>query len=138
VLIVDEYLAIRVLAGDWPAALPDDAVGLTVSRHWRLLQRLHAPAGGQLSTLLGALSSDDRAVLRFPHPEVLTILDPRPLLDDAARLAAAFGNTGLLIAETAVAGLEHGGRLFFGTAANVGQRLTEIAAELEIEIRVVS
>jgi hypothetical protein len=50
VIVIDEYLAVRVLGG---AALP----------------------GGDLG------------VIRQPQPEVLQILDPRPLLDDAAAIA---------------------------------------------------
>ncbi len=74
-ILIDEYLAIRVLGGAWPDGLPDDDLGLTASRHWRLLQRIHAPAGGQLSQRLGALPVEDLGVVRHPHPEVLQILD---------------------------------------------------------------
>jgi len=107
VILIDEYLAIRVLGGAWPDGLPDDDLGLTASRHWRLLQRIHAPAGGQLSRRLEALPIEDLGVVRHPHPEVLQILDSRPLLDDAARLAARYGG-GLLIAESLAAALAHG------------------------------
>jgi len=34
--IVDEYVALRVLFGDWPAEVPHDVLGLTYTRHWRL------------------------------------------------------------------------------------------------------
>jgi hypothetical protein len=44
---IDEYLAVRVLGGDWPDALPDDElVVLPSNRHWRLLQALHSLRGG--------------------------------------------------------------------------------------------
>ena len=136
--MVDEYLAVRVLAGYWPDGLPDDDPVLPASRHWRLLQRVHSPSGGQLSRLLAGLPGGDLGVVRWPHPEVLQVLDPRPLLDEAAALAARDGGTGLLIAETLVAGLAHGRQLWFGTQANVG-RLTERAAgELGIELHVLT
>jgi hypothetical protein len=35
--VVDEYVALRVLFGDWPAEIPHDVLGLTYTRHWRLL-----------------------------------------------------------------------------------------------------
>jgi len=55
VLVIDEYLAVDVLLGDWPAELPDDeTLGLTASRHFRLLQRVHQPSGGQLSGVAAA------------------------------------------------------------------------------------
>ena len=136
-IVVDEYLAARVVGGDWPGGLPDDELALTASRHWRLLQALHGGRGGQLSQLLAPLSPAGRDSLRHPHPEVLQVLDPRPLLDEAAMIAARFGGTGLLIAESLVAGLGFGRQLWFGNSANVG-RLTERAAgELGIEVQVI-
>jgi len=50
VIVVDEYLAVRVVGGRWPEGLPDDEdLVLPAARHWRLLQRIHAPGDGQLS-----------------------------------------------------------------------------------------
>jgi hypothetical protein len=137
VIVIDEYLAVRVLGGDWPDELPDEDLGLTVSRHWRLLQRVHNPSGGQLSQLLAALPGGDLGVVRWPHPEVLTILDPSPLLDEAAAIAARYGGTGQLIAESLAAGLANGRRLVFGTQRNVGQLLARAAAEMGIQVQVV-
>jgi hypothetical protein len=62
---------------------------------------------------------------------------PRPLLDEAARLAARYGG-GLLIAETLAAGLAHGRNLWFGTDRNVGRSLALAAAELGISIQVLA
>jgi hypothetical protein len=56
VIVVDEYLAIRSLLGDVPGDLPDEPLAITASAHWRILQRIHAPSGGQLSQALSALS----------------------------------------------------------------------------------
>jgi hypothetical protein len=86
VIVIDEYLAVRVLGGDWPEGLPDD---------------------------------DDLGVVRWPHPEVLTVLDPRPLLDEAARITARFGG-GWVIGETLAAALAHGRRLYYGSPDNIG------------------
>lgn len=135
-IVVDEYLAVRVLRGRWSAELPDDDLGLPASRHWRLLQALHGQRGGQLSQLFSQASPSVVDSIRWPHPEVLTVLDPRPLLDDAAVLAARFGGTGLLVAETLAAGLARGRQLWFGTPANVGRLLERAAHELDIVVRV--
>ncbi len=137
-LVVDEYLAVRVLAGNWPADLPDDEIALPAARHWRLLQRVHAPGTGQLSQLLATLPAEDLDVVRHPHPEVLQILDPRPLLDEAAAIAARYGAGGLLIAETLAAGLAHGRQLSFGTDRNVGSVIQRIADDLDIVVHIVS
>jgi hypothetical protein len=136
-IVVDEYLAVRVVRGRWPSGLPDDELALTASRHWRLLQALHGGRGGQLSQALGQLSPTGQDSVRHPHPEVVQVLDPRPLLDEAAIVAARFGGTGLLIAESLVSGLAHGRQLWFGTTINVGRLLAQAASELGIEVHVV-
>ena len=137
-IVVDEYLAIRSLLGVLPEGLPDEPLAITTSAHWRLLQRVHAPAGGQLTQALAALPAPDREALRFPHREVLEVLDPRPRLDEAAQIAARFGKTGWLIAETVTAGLTYGRQLWFGSDRNVGVRLREIADDLGIAVHVVA
>jgi hypothetical protein len=137
-IVVDEYLAVRVLRGAWPEGLDDtDDLVLPASRHWRLLQRIHAPGTGQLFRILSMLRSTDLDGLRYPHPEVLQILDPRPLLDEAAQLGARFGG-GWLIDETLAAGLHHGSALWFGTERNVGRTLQAAADDLGIAIHVVA
>jgi hypothetical protein len=138
VIVVDEYLAVRVLGGGWPDDLPDDDLALPASRHWRLLQRVHNPSTGQLSRLLSALPGGDLGVVRFPHPEVLQVLDPRPLLDKAAAIAGSYGGTGLLVAESLAAGLAYGRELWFGTERNVGRLLAHAAAELGVAINVIN
>lgn len=134
-LVIDEYLAVRVLGGNWPAGLPDnEELGLPASRHWRLVQRVHAPGTGQLSRILGQLSTAGRDMVRHPYPEVLLVLDPRPLLDSAASISARYGAGGLLTAETLAAGLAFGHELWFGPARNVGRTLARIAGDLGIAI----
>ena len=86
---------------------------------------MHAPGAGQLSRLLAALRGD-LGVIRHPHPEVLVVLDPRPLLDEAAAIAARYGGTGWLIAETLAVGVAHG-QLWFGAEHNIGRLLARAA-----------
>lgn len=135
-LVIDEYLAVDVVLGDWPTGLPDDddILLLPASRHFRLLQRIHNPGGGQLTSILEWLSPDGREAIRHPHPEVLQVLDPRPLLDEAAAIGARYRTGGLLIVETLAAGLAYGHQLWFGNEANIGGRLAEIADDLGIGV----
>lgn len=134
-LVIDEYLAVDVTLGDWPAGLPDDdTLGLPASRHFRLLQRIHQPGGGQLTATLERLSPTGRQAMRYPHPEVLQVLDPRPLRDEAASIGARYHTGGLLIVETLAAGLAFGHQLWFGIQRNIGSRLADIAADLGIAI----
>jgi hypothetical protein len=138
-LVIDEYLAVDVVRGAWPEGLPDDDVlGLTANRHYRLLQRVHDPGNGQLSAILARMSEAGRETIRNPHPEVLHILDPRPLLDEAASIGARYRTGGLLVTETLAAGLAFGRALYFGAEANVGRRLAEIAADLGIAVQVIT
>ena len=135
-IIIDEYLAVRVVLANWPSDLPDDDLALPATRHWRLLQALYSPRGGQLSQILSSLSELDRSALRSPHPHVLQVIDSRPLLDNAALIAARYGGTGLLNAETLAAGLALGGQLWFGTERNVGRLLDRAARELGIAVHI--
>lgn len=59
------------------------------------------------------------------------------MLDDAARLAAAYRG-GLLIAESLAAALVHGRTLYFGTDRNVGRVLSMAARELGTNIHVLA
>lgn len=137
-LVIDEYLAVTVLLGDWPAGLPDDDnLLLPASRHFRLLQRIHQPSGGQLTTVLARLPEPDREAVRHPHPEVLQIIDPRPLLDEAASIGARYATGGLLTLETLAAGRTFGHQLWFGTERNVGKTLSRIAGDLHIDVHVI-
>ena len=80
-IVIDEYMAVRVLGGAWPDDLPDDELALPANRHWQLLQRVHGPSSGQLSRLLArppcppTLSThlEGLGVVRFPHPEILLV-----------------------------------------------------------------
>jgi len=141
VIVIDECLAVRFLRGQWPDGLPDDELALTASRHWRLLQALHGGRGGrgcQLSHVLTGAPPDVVAAIRWPHPEVLQVPDPRPLVDDAAALAARFGGTGLLNRRDDGAGLAYGRQLWFGVPANVGRLLESATGELGIELHVLA
>ncbi|MGH9118624.1 MAG: hypothetical protein ACRD0A_12345 [Acidimicrobiales bacterium] len=135
-LVIDEYLAVDVMLADWPEGLPDDdIVGLPASRHFRLLQRVHQPGSGQLSAILDRLSPAGRDSLRHPDPEVLQVLDPRLLLDQAAAIGARYRTGGLLVVETLAAGLAFGHQSWFGSDRNIDDRLA-IAADLGIAVHV--
>lgn len=62
--------------GSTLAELPDEDVVLPASRHWRLLHALDGGRGGQLSQLFTGVSPALVTASRWPHPEVLTVLDP--------------------------------------------------------------
>lgn len=102
-LVIDEYLAVRVLGGNWPDVLPDDDLGLPAFRHRRLLQRVLAPR--RRAAVPAPRCATRRGPRRrsLPHPEVLQVLDPRPLFEQAASILARNGAGGLLVAETLAA-----------------------------------
>jgi hypothetical protein len=52
-IVIDEYLLVRVVLGQWPVDVPhSEELILPLSRHWRLLQALHGPGTGRLSAVL--------------------------------------------------------------------------------------
>jgi hypothetical protein len=69
---------------------------------------------------------------------VLQVLDPRPLLDEAASIGARYRTAGLLVTETLAAGLTRRRALYFGTEANIGRRMREIAVDLGIAVHVLT
>jgi hypothetical protein len=95
------------------------------------------PRRGTAVQLFAALPDSDLDAVRFPHPEVLHVFDPRPLLNSAADIAAGYSAGGLLVAETLAAGVAYGRQLWFGTERNVGHVLSRVAADLGIAVRVV-
>ena len=129
VIVIDEYLAVRVVGGDWPAALPDDELALTASRHWRLLQALHHPRRGQLSRILAAAPGADRGGVRFPHPEVLRSSTPRPLLDEAAQPRRPLRRDGAARRRDASRRGSPTARSTSAPSANVGRLLARAAGE---------
>lgn len=134
-IVIDEYLAVDALVGEWPDGVSEDeTLGLPATCHYRLLQRIHQPGPGQLSAILARLGPQDRDSIRYPHPEVFQVLDPRPLLDEAASISARYHLGGLLVPEILAAGLAHGRQLWFGNPANIGLRMAEVAADLHIAI----
>ena len=138
-IVIDEYLAVDVLRGNWPDGLPDDdQLGLPATHHYRLLQRVHQPGTGRLSRILAGLSDPGREAIRRPHPDIVEVLDSRPLLDPAAQIAARYRTGGLLFTETLAAGLAHRRALYFGTDDNVGERFAAIAADLGMTITVLA
>ncbi len=80
---------------------------------------------GLVPRVVGALETD-----------VHQVLDPRPLLDDAAIVARHFGGTGLPIAETITTELSDGSALSFGSERNVGTRLAEVTEALQTRLHI--
>ena len=136
--VVDEYVALRVLFGDWPAEIPHDVGGLTYTRHWRLLSTMANPTGGRISRALAALSSQDRELIRRPHPDLLEVLDPRATSLLAADLLETIGPTSILIAETLAAAIRFQSDLYFGDPQNAVGPIREHARVFGLKIIVVA
>src|SRR5579872_1862134 len=117
--IVDEYVALRALVDDWPPEIPPDLLGLTYTRHWRLLSAMAVPTGGRISRVLGALEAEHQEVIRRPHPDLVEVLDPRPTSLLAADLLTRIGPTSLLVAETLAAAIHFRSSIYFGDPQNM-------------------
>ena len=136
--IVDEYVALRALVGDWPVEIPADLLGLTYTRHWRLLSAMAVPAAGRISRRLSALGTEDREAIRRPHPDLVEVLDPRATSVLAADLLATIGPTSILIAETLAATIHFESDLYFGDPQNAAGSIGEHAQVLGLNIVVVA
>lgn len=136
--IVDEYAAVRVLIGDWPPDLPRDLLGLTYTRHWRLLSALAVPTRGRISRQLEGLSRDGREAIRRPHPELVEVLDPRATSVLAADLLQSIGPTSVLIAETLAAAIHHRSEVFVGDPQNAAGAMAQHAETLGVTLTIVS
>lgn len=131
--IVDEYVALRVLTGDWPSEMPEDLLG-PYTRHWRLLSATALPSGGRISRQLGALTDNGREAVRRPHPDLVEVLDPRTVAPLAADLLQTIGPTSMLIAETLAAAIHHRSPAFFGDPQNATGAIADHAHTLGVEL----
>jgi hypothetical protein len=143
VILVDEYLAIRVISGNAAEALGSGAVGLTYSRAYRLTRALSTSGPGRLrvrgrfTRLVDALGELDQRVLYEwlgnPDPAVLEIIDPRVFL----RTTAALQNTyavSLLQAETLAASADQEWPIRFGDPDSASVAVHRAARELGLDL----
>lgn len=146
-LLVDEYVALPSLAGRSPVAVQGQAIAITYGRAYRLSRALLDPGPGRLQVrgrftrLADALSPADQHALRErlaePDPEVLTIVDPRPLI----RATGAIQNTyalSMLQAETLAAALTHDWAIRFADAASAPDAVRQAADELGLDLQVLA
>ena len=123
-IICDEYLALAALSENFPISTAAGPVAITPAAWSRVLRSRHRVddprqvAIGQLSELISRLSPDGRAKLAMPDPSLLEIVDPRPFLDTAARLAVSY-RLSYMAAEMASAALFHRAPLHFASELNV-------------------
>ncbi len=145
-ILLDEYLALPVMAERPPPALAMQSMGLTYSRAHRLIRALlHTGPGrlqlrGRFTRLADALSENDREVLfaRIIDPDraLVQIVDPRPLI----RATAAIQNTyalSLLQAETLAAAVTYDWPIRVGDESTVTAELNRAAVELGLDLAVI-
>lgn len=145
-ILVDEYAALPALVDRPPATLGGESLALTYSRAYRLTRGLLDPGPGRLDVrgrftrLAEELTTTDRQLLyealADPDPEVLTIVDPRPLI----RTAAAIQNTyplSLLQAETLAAAVTHDWAIRFADRGSSSAAVRQAADELSLDLAVI-
>lgn len=123
-IICDEYLALAALRKSPPVQTSQERIAITPAAWARALRSRHnidnpqQVVGGQLSHIIRRLSPADRAQLSRPDPRLLAILDPRPFLDNTARLSAVY-RLSYMAAEMAAASIYHQAPLLFAVEGNV-------------------
>ncbi len=135
-IVVDEYLVLRVLAGAGEVdGLPDDIMGLTYLRHWRLVSTIAKSEGsGRLSRTLSHLDPSRRRFIEQPDARLLQVIDPRPLILSAGRAHSLVGGLSALMAETVAACLHHESPFYVGDRQNAVGVLADKVRSLGIDI----
>jgi hypothetical protein len=145
-ILLDEYLALPVMAERPPPSLGMQSTALTYSRAHRLIRALvHTGPGrlqlrGRFTRLADALSENDREVLfaRIIDPDhaLVQIVDPRPLI----RAAAAIQNTyalSLLQTETLAAAVTYDWPIRFGDRTSITPEFNRASIELGLDLAVI-
>jgi len=145
VILVDEYLAIFVIAGSAPDALAGHGVALSYGRAYRLTRALIDVGPGRLqlrgrfTRLVDGLSPDGQRLLADwladPDPAVLAVVDPRPLIGAAAALQNTYAIS-LLQAEMLAAAVNHDWPIRFGDPDSTTPHVGRAAQELGLDVAV--
>jgi hypothetical protein len=147
VILVDEFLAIRVMVGRAPKALRGESAALTYGRTYRLTRALLGSGPGRLQVrgrftrLVDALGEDDQRALgewlADPDPAVLTVVDPRVYIRSTAVLQNTYA-VSLLQAETLAVGAEHDWPIRFGDLDSAPEPVQRAARDLGLDLGVVA
>ena len=141
-LICDQYLAIRAIAGDLPQELQGEHLAIASSHYWLLLraaakQRDSTPVMGQLSQLIAELSPAAKEELAAPLPDVIEILDFRDYAHASAEAAHAYGLK-WLVADLVGSALHYRAPLCFGRESNVPPAIANNKIPAPVTFRVVA
>ena len=123
-LICDQYLAIRALAGALPEELEGQRLAMASSHYWLLLRAdaklrdRSSGARGRLGARIEQLSPVARERLVAPPPDVIELLDFREYAYVAARVAQRF-RLNWLVADLVGAAVHHRAPLRFGNRHSV-------------------
>jgi hypothetical protein len=141
VIVVDDHLALLVLAEAVPAAEIGDDLATTSLWYLRLVAAATAPpteirGPGRLGRVLGALPDPDAALQRILHPtpELVTVLHPVEFAAETARMQREH-RLNLLAAETLGAAIHHGASILVAVP-NAGGPIRQAAESLGIRYEV--
>lgn len=131
-MILDDHLALRVLAGESPAHWGDGVPAIPWGFHFRLVRAvIDSRRQGRLTR---GLDQRVARVAAAPPAHILRVLDPRRLTVTAARLTARYPLS-MVAAELLAAGKVHGSPVTVA-AGNLGRGWHRIAATEGVDLRV--
>ena len=135
-IVVDEYVVLKVVARPGEiSGLPDETMGLTYLRHWRLVSTLAKNEGaGRLSRAMAQLSPRRKRFIEQPDVRLVQIIDPRPLIVSAGRAHGLTGGLSALMAETVAACLHYESAFYVGDPQNANGALADKVRSLGIDI----
>lgn len=115
--------------------LPDDMLGLTYLRHWRLAATIAIGDGtGRLSRLLARIEPSRQRFIEQPDARILQIIDPRTHVLAAARAHALTGGLSALMAESVAACLHYESPFYVGDPQNAEGSLADKVRSLGVDI----
>lgn len=145
-ILIDEHLAILVASGAAPSEVSGAPTGLTYGRAYRLTRALLGGGPGRLqlrgrfTRLVDGLSTNGQRLLAEwladPDPEIVSVVDPRPLISATAALQNTHALS-LLQAETLAAALMKNWPIRFADPDSVSTAVRQAARELALDLAVV-
>lgn len=141
-LICDQYVAIRAIAGDLPDHLLNEHLAIASSHYWLLLRaaaKLRDPGPGvigKLSRLIAELTPEALQQLAAPSPDVIEVLDFREYAHASANAAHTYGLK-WLVADLVGSALFYQAPLCFGHEGNVPPAIKGGIPHLPLRFRIV-
>ena len=133
-IIVDDHLALRALAGEGGTYWPGETPFVPWTFHLRILRALHDDTSTGTLSRGNTQQMIDRA--KRPPREILRVIDPR-LHSVAAAVLMAHHRLNFLAADFLGAAKQYGAPIY-AAEGNVGEHWNKVCRDEEIELHIIA